>query len=365
MVAKGKDKAGGSKKEEQTIYDPSILNNTYVQACNSIGIKPYDDFETNDSGEQIIITGSSKKENDRLSSGGCRALVKALSGKLNTGDDAASTVEPFTSLKDLRIRSSNIQDTGASAVATFLRATAEVKKQKEASEETASTAQWKLQYLDLSDNVIGHHGALHIGRSLEVGMNKTLATLILDFNPLGSAGALALCKGISTNSSLKVLSLRHCDITNSTDGDEPIFCAMLSFKRLALTTLDLSSNSLEGKGLKEQLCSGLEQNSSMTTLRLADNNIRQTDEDVAALEEFGKVLSRNSTLTDIDLNNNLIGSKGGKCLLPYVSENKHIITFKVSEIGMDTETYKALFRVSNVTKGKGKKKGKKKSSKKK
>ena len=289
-MAKGKDKAGGSKKEEQTDnYDPSILHNTYVQACNSIGTKPYG-FETNDSGEQIIITGSSKKENDRLSSGGCRALMKALSGKLNT-EDVLSTVEPFTSLKDLRIRSSNIQDTGALAVATFLRATAEVKKPKEASEaeETASTAQpqWKLQYLDLSDNVIGHQGALQIGRSLEVGMNKTLSTLILDFNPLGSAGAFALCKGLSTNSSLKVLSLRHCAITNSTEGDEPIFCAMLSFKRLALATLDLSSNKLEGKGLKEQLCSGLEQNSSLTALRLADNNIREIDEDVAALEEFG------------------------------------------------------------------------------
>ncbi len=364
-MAKAKDKAGGSKKEEQTNYDPSILQNTYVQACNSIGIKPYT-FVTNADGEQIIITGSSKKENDRLSSGGCRALMKALSGKLNTGDDVLSTVEPFTSLKDLRIRSSNIQDTGALAVATFLRATVEVKTPKEGSEETASTAQpqWKLQYLDLSDNVIGHQGALHIGRSLEVGMNKTLSTLILDFNPLGSAGALALCKGISTNSSLKVLSLRHCAITNSTEGDEPIFSAMLSFKRLALATLDLSSNRLEGKGLKEQLCSGLEQNSSLTALRLADNNIRQTDE-VSALEEFGQVLSRNSTLTDIDLSNNLIGSKGGTCLLHYVRENTHITTFKVSEIGMDTETYKALFRVSNVAKGKGKKKGKKKPSKKK
>lgn len=128
-MAKAKDKAGGSKKEEQTNYDPSMLQNTYVKACNSIGIKPYG-FETNADGDQIIITGSSKKENDRLSSGGCRALMKALSGKPNTGDDVLSTVEPFTSLKDLRIRSSNIQDTGALAVATFLRATAEVRHQK-------------------------------------------------------------------------------------------------------------------------------------------------------------------------------------------------------------------------------------------
>ena len=139
---------------------------------------------------------------------------------------------------------------------------------------------------------------------------------------------------------------------------------MLSFKRLALTTLDLSGNSLEGKGLKS-LCSGLEQNSSLTILRLADANIRQTDEDIAALEAFGKVLLNNSTLTDIDLNHNLIGSKGGKLLLPFVRENKQITTFKISEIGMDEETYKALFRVSTAAKGKGKKKGKKKSTKKK
>ena len=68
---------------------------------------------------------------------------------------------------------------------------------------TAAQPEWKLQYLDLSENSIGHQGALHIGRSLEVGMNKTLTTLVLDFNPLSSEGASSLCKGIATNSSLK------------------------------------------------------------------------------------------------------------------------------------------------------------------
>ena len=111
------------------------------------------------------------------------------------------------------------------------------------------------------------------------------------------------------------------------------------------------------------LCKGLEQNTSLTTFRLAQNNIRQADEDIAALEVFGKVLLTHSKskLTEIDLNLNHIGSKGGKLLLPGVHENKQLTTFKISEIGMDEETYKALFRVSNASKGtKGKKKSKKK-----
>lgn len=275
--------------------------------------------------------------------------MNALSGKLEG-------TTPFTSLKDLRIRSSNINDCGAIAIATFIRATVEAKQGIGGTVQP----QGKLQFLDLSDNNIGHQGASHLGRSLEVGMNKTLTTLLLDFNTLlGPEGASALCKGIATNSSLTVLSLKHCNI-NSTGG-EPI-SAMLAFKKLALTTLDLSGNCLGGAGLAE-LCKGLEKNESLTTFRLADNNIRQTDDDLAALEAFGQVLLTHSKISEIDFDHNHIGSIGGKLLLPGVRENKQITMFKISEIDMDEETYKALFRVSNASKGKGskgKKKGKKK-----
>ena len=96
--------------------DTTTLYKNYVQVCESIGIEPYNDLKqiVTATGEQIIITGSSNEV--KLSSGGCRALMNALSGKLE-----GATVEPFTSLKDLRIRSSNINDCGAVAVATFLR----------------------------------------------------------------------------------------------------------------------------------------------------------------------------------------------------------------------------------------------------
>eukprot|EP00985_Skeletonema_marinoi_P005287 scaffold2281_cov167-Skeletonema_marinoi.AAC.2 len=342
-----------SSPDPEVGCDTTTLYKNYVQVCESIGIEPYNDLKqiVTATGEQIIITGSSNEV--KLSSGGCRALMNALSGKLE-----GATVEPFTSLKDLRIRSSNINDCGAVAVATFLRATVKV----EVKQEVGSTTQpvqpaGKLQFLDLSDNNIGHQGALHLGRSLEVGMNKTLTSLILDFNAVGSEGASALCKGIATNSSLTVLSLKHCNIDSK--GGDPI-SAMLMFKRLALTTLDLSGNCLGATGLVD-LCKGLETNTSLTIFRLADNNIRQTDEDIAALEVFGQVLLKHSKLAEVDLDNNHIGSKGGQLLLPGVRENKQITTFKISELGMDAEMYKTLFRVSNTSKGtKGKKKSKKK-----
>lgn len=235
---KPKEKDKAVAKANEGGCDTATLYNNYAQVCQNIGIEPYNDLKqiVTTTGEQIIITGSDKL---KLSSGGCRALMNAMTGKL----EGATSVEPFTSIKDLRIRSSSINDCGALAVSTFLRATAEVKQEEvikpDADVVSAVHPDWKLQFLDLSDNNIGPQGALYLGRALEVGMNKTVTTLILDFNALGSEGASALCKGIATNSSLQVLSLKHCSIDSM--GGAPI-SAMLTFKRLALTSLDLSDN---------------------------------------------------------------------------------------------------------------------------
>ena len=54
--------------------------------------------------------------------------------------------------------------------------------------ESSPEPEWKLEYIDLTNNDIGQAGGLVLGKSLCVGMNRTLATLILDHNPLGSEG---------------------------------------------------------------------------------------------------------------------------------------------------------------------------------
>jgi len=195
-----------------------------------------------------------------------------------------------------------------------------------------------------------------LGRSLCVGMNRTLSTLVLDFNrTLGSDGVAALCKGLSTSSTLKKLSLKHCNIDER--GGKSIG-GMLSFKRLTLSQLDVTSNSIGGLGLKD-MCVGLSENTSVKTLRLGDNAIGQTDNDVEALEMFASALVKHPSIIGVDLLHNTIGTVGGSLLLPAVRDNKRISEFKVDST-MDDELFKSLFKVSTAKKSKGKKKKKSK-----
>lgn len=273
--------------------------------------------------------------------------------------DASDTVQnPFTATKDLRILRSRVKDGGAVALSTLLFATARRKSVNTATEGgIANQPEWQIQYLELTDNEIGKDGCMAIGRSLSVGMNKTLNTLVLDFNmTLQSDGVTALCRGLSTNSTLKKLSLRHCGIDEK--GGSPI-AKMLMFKRIALISLDLTGNRLGAEGLRD-ICSGLMNNSSLKTLRLADNSIGHSEDDIKSLELLAEVISSNTSLIAVDLLHNKIGSEGGSVLLPSVKGNSQITEFKVDADLMDDELYNALFKMSVSKTDKKKKVGKKK-----
>ncbi len=187
-------------------------------------------------------------------------------------------------------------------------------------------------------------------------MNTTLSTLILDFNEtLRSDGAAALCKGLSTNSTLKKLSLKYCNIDK--DGGKPI-AEMLSFKKLGLISLDLTCNQLGGIGLGD-ICQGMGKNSCLKTFRFADNHLHSTVDDLRAIQSFAGVLVNHPALIAVDLLHNKIGSKGGSLLLPVVQKNKQITTLKI-DAEMDDELYAQLFKVSLPARKGGKKKPKKK-----
>eukprot|EP00804_Cyclotella_cryptica_P002641 CCRYP_010446-RA/>CCRYP_010446-RA protein AED:0.08 eAED:0.06 QI:0/0/0/0.5/1/1/2/0/357 len=324
--------------------DPKILYNNYLQSCRCIGIEPSPSLKsalTNEDspnrGVQIIIVG---EENNVLGPGGCRALVNAMIGKI---DDSDAIKHPFTATKDLRIVRSRIKDGGAIAISTLLFATARRKSVNTALKgDSLNQPEWQMEYLELMDNDIGRDGAMALGRSLSVGMNTTLRSLVLDFNrTLASDGVAALCKGLATNSTLKKLSLKHCGIDEK--GGSPL-SKMLQFKKLGLILLDLTGNSLGAVGLAD-LCVGLLNNSSLTTLRLAENSIGRSEEDMKSLKIFADVLSKNTSLTAIDLLHNRIGSEGGAVLLPSIKGSAQITDFKV-DANMDDEIYKSLFKMS-------------------
>jgi hypothetical protein len=314
--------------------DPEILHKNYVKECAAIGIeayRPVKDALTNvnnpNRGKQIMILQQSKEDKNCLGPDGCRALVNAI------------IAQPFTAAKDIRI-CSQIKDSGAAALGKLLAASAK-KPNIQPSDPTATQPMWQIEYLELINNDIGRDGALALGRSLCVGMSRTLATLILDFNlTLGSDGLAALCKGLKTNSTLKKLSVRYCNIDEC--GGKPLG-EILRFKRTGLISLDLTSNPLGCFGLGD-ISDGMVENTSLKTLRLADIKVGQSDDDAKALGMFAGALVKHPTIVAIDLMHNHIGNKGGNLLLA-ATENSRITEFKVDS-RMDSELFKTLFRVS-------------------
>ncbi|KAL7437548.1 hypothetical protein ACHAXH_003179 [Discostella pseudostelligera] len=333
-MAKRKGKEGAVVLEPGS--DPQILYKNYVKECSAAGIEPFGQLknallneENPNRGKQIILSQSPTEGGLTLGPDGCRALMNAMIGRV-----------PFTAVQDIRI-CSKIEDGGAAAVGALLSATAK-KKFVDPNDRAAGVENWKIEYLELINNEIGCVGALALGRSLCVGMNRTLTTLVLDFNKtLGSDGVEALCKGLKTNSTLKKLSLRYCGMDKR--GGKAI-ADVLRFKKTALVFLDLSNNQLGGLGLFD-MCDGLSENTSLKTLRLAENSIGQTDDDAKALEKFAGVLVRHVSIIAVDLLYNHIGTHGGSLLLPAVTDNTGIIEFKVDP-RMDNALFQSLFRVS-------------------
>ena len=365
----GKKKKGEPKKQTKDETDgkgkdPTALLASYKKICIAIGLPPKpndpvvtalkpktDATENENHGKQIVICAKDGDlDEDLLGPGQCRALAVAISGR-GDGLPVTETGEPvvFTLATDLRICRSRIGDDGAVALANLLRLGAK---------------ELNMSYLELMDGRIGHRGAFALGRSLSCAANTTLTTLRLDYNSdLRSEGISALCRGLKTNSTLKNLSVQYCNITS--DG-APSIAEMLSFKKFAMTSLNLAGNRIGAKGLATLSSQGLPQNSSLMELIIADNSIRSTVEDVSTLEKFGQAVAAHPTLTTIDLMHNYIGDEGGRALLPSLQDNKRVHTIKIEPKSvLDEATFTALNRCASSTKGKGgkKKKGSKKKTK--
>mmetsp|Transcript_3578 Transcript_3578/g.3935 ORF Transcript_3578/g.3935 Transcript_3578/m.3935 type:complete len:366 (+) Transcript_3578:240-1337(+) len=364
MPTKKKSKKGDKKKDNIPLSpgkDPMALFNSYSIFCKTTGLETNDSIRsslTNEEnphfGKRIIIdeggnsctattSNNSRALHKPLGSGDCRALATAILG-CGAGMPNLPDGKPvlYTALKELRIWNGKIGNSGASAIAEILR---------------LGGSELQLNFLELMGGRISHHGALDIGRSLSVAVNKSLIVLMLDFNPLGSEGIKNLCRGLRTNSTLKKLSTRHCDIEIDGGG---FIGEMLSFSRLALATIDLTSNRLGSAGLSA-ISQGLLQNKSIKSFKIADNEISAVDLD--DIRCFATVLTDHPCLQTVDLSKNRIGVDGALILIPSLSrKNKRITSFLI-DTNLPSDIYKALYRTSSGSNGK--KKAKKKAKKKK
>ena len=211
-----KAKGDQPKTTTETEPGPRHVLASYVKHSKEIGIDPCKQLvealqnSAANGGKQIILGRTNKEEpHEELKCGGCRAFVNAL------------IESSFTATEEIRICGHSLGDQGAVSISNLLSATATTGT-------TSESHQWNLNFLELLSNRIGPRGAHALGRSLEVANCSTLATLILDFNPITSAGAALLCRGLSSNSHLKSLSLNYCNLDGSCGSS---FGSVLAFKR--------------------------------------------------------------------------------------------------------------------------------------
>lgn len=185
-------------------------------------------------------------------------------------------------------------------------------------------------------------------------MMKSLVNLNLDYNSnLGSDGVVALAKGISSNSTLKKLSLRYCGIDEK--GGEPLTQILIAPK-IAIICLDLTGNRLGGKGLAD-MSNGLKANTVIQKLNLSDNHILAKDID--AIKLFSDAITQHKSLTEINLLYNILGVEGGLALVDAIEGNKTINSFIV-DTSLPSDIYSILTRIPSKGKGSKKKSKKKK-----
>jgi len=335
-----KDAKKGGDGEE--ILDPTVILQNYQKFSRMIGITPHicvsrafepEALEIGD----LFIDGSLGS----FGPGGARALLTSI---MNMGPGMKG--KPLNVFSSLRFWKCNIGDDGANSVAEVLR---------------LGGGDVIITYLEIIDDIIGPKGALALGHSLSFGQNLSLQILKLDYNShFGVEGLYNLCRGIRTNFIMKELHLSFCQIND--EGGQSISDVIANSKS-ALEVLNLSGNQLGGKGLSA-LCQGLNVNTRLEKLYLADNQIDQNDDDLLALKEFNEcLLGPTCNLNAIDLRCNRIGAQGASLLLPALAPERDRIKEFLVDVTLPLELFEQIFR--SVGAGKKKKGGKKGGKKKK
>ena len=181
--------------------------------------------------------------------------------------------------------------------------------------------------------------------------NTHVLTLRLG-NKIGNLGAEAIANMLKTNSTIKVIDLKHNSslslgginaIANVLKYNTTVTMLNLSgtiLKRQAcealgrmlrvnttLTTLDISRNYFDTKGIRALLDSGLQYNRSLRKLSIANNYISS----VGAIV-FAKFMKTNNTIKELDVSNNYFNSEGIIAFMRMLLINKTLTNVNFNNI---------------------------------
>ncbi|KAJ3210535.1 NACHT, LRR and PYD domains-containing protein 4 [Entophlyctis luteolus] len=259
-----------------------------------------------------------------------------------------ATFDSYLALNSICLWSSLLDSRGLDALAKF------------------ATGHQSISTLHLIDCKIMPQMTIHLSHILKD--SKTLTTIVLDHNGLGSTGAVNVFVGLRNNpinpGPLKSLSLRYCDIGSKAAETIASTLAMNN----SLTFLDLTGNCIGDDGLFP-IAKALATNATLKTLNLSANNIQNRElgfnpyhapPSLAAQQQQAAARPSTSPLTPsaqtpavssqtsitvlcavlatvntglsvLDLSGNHIGVAGGECILEMLKTRKPLAAGKKCE----------------------------------
>ncbi|CAE7566212.1 NLRC3 [Symbiodinium sp. KB8] len=185
----------------------------------------------------------------------------------------------------------------------------------------------RLTHINLEQNDIGDEGAQAIADALK--SNSTLTRIQLASNRIGNEGGKAICEALKTNSSLASISLE-----GNNDISEQV---LAEIETRCLLEAPEAAKAWTGRVRIEAICEALKTNSTLTSISLESNDIR--DEGAEAIAE---ALKTNSTLTSINLEDNEIGLEGAEALAKALNSNTAVCKIQLWSNNIPRECEQAL-----------------------
>ena len=182
----------------------------------------------------------------------------------------------------------------------------------------------RFRYLDLSENFINQDGAVFLGEFLS--KNKTLQRLILNNNDLEyfkKQGVESICKNLENHPNIQLIDFSSMIVTGCGDAVGKLLKSTKSLKTIILKDCMLNLRDIQN------ICKALSQQDISKTIINVDISFNDMASD-KSLEEIGKMLKANRTLTTLNLEKMNLNMSNYNLILNGLNENDKISRFDFS-----------------------------------
>jgi len=346
---KGGKNKGGKKKAENAEEEVTLddLNAQFKKECKTINVP-------STSSQPILDIFGSYLEDEEKGTLSQLCIAEQTDSLAVDALFRSIQTSKYKKLKCICFWRSDIGDNGAKAAGDIIANISTVQK------------------LEIRDSGVTSMGCELLAKSMLINNRKlkSLVTLRLDFNRIGSIGLQEISKGLVNNRCVRRLSFGYCGINGDKHSNDALHNILSNC--FLLEELNLESNALGTKGCIG-LITGISnlRSTTLKTLDISTNQIGQdlVEGDVQILHALAQQFKACSTLKKISFHGNFFDEKIADVFLMMLSEAPHITTFSVPHtlpvmvVQAFTRTLKS-HKPKTKTKGKAKKgKGGKKTKK--